>query len=473
MTELLVSSSVLITVLAVLRSLFRRRIPPGLQYALWLLVLLRLALPFALFSSPLSASGAMTQIADYAVPAAEAAARTVEKADLPRILTRIWLIGTAVMGLWFSAVNYRLGRSLRRSRQPLARRSPLPVYVCPDLSSPCLYGLFRPAVYLTERAAEDPRKSCVAIAHELTHWRHRDHLWAAVRVICLAVYWFDPLVWLAAHLSRQDGELFCDAATLRVLGEERRFEYGRTLLDLSLSPSRPSALLCSASTLSGGGRRLRERIARIARKPKLSLFLTAIALILVLGAAISAFSGATARAGETRRPVSPLFVTAAPLPTEAAASTPAATSPADLTPKPIAVTPEPVAVTPEPVIVTPEPVAVTPEPIVVTPEPVIVTPEPVIVTPEPVVVTPEPVIITPEPVIVTPEPVIITPEPIVDLPQPTLPDAGPDGEGPVVVRDMRGVYEFSTPDPALPTMPSTVPDSPPPDAIIVDIPDGE
>ena len=66
-----------------------------------------------------------------------------------------------------------------------------------------------------------------ALAHELTHYRHLDHIWSLVRLVCLALWWFHPLVWAAAWLSRRDGELACDEGVLERLGSEHRLPYGR------------------------------------------------------------------------------------------------------------------------------------------------------------------------------------------------------------------------------------------------------
>ena len=71
------------------------------------------------------------------------------------------------------------------------------------------------------------------LAHELTHYRHRDYLWALIHIICLSIYWFHPLVWAAAVLSRRDSELACDEGTLRKLGHENRAEYGRMIIEMS------------------------------------------------------------------------------------------------------------------------------------------------------------------------------------------------------------------------------------------------
>ena len=76
-----------------------------------------------------------------------------------------------------------------------------------------------------------------------------DNGWALVRALCLVVWWFDPLVWLAAALSRRDGELACDEAVLKTLGPACRFDYGHTLLALSTASGR-AALVPGATAMS-------------------------------------------------------------------------------------------------------------------------------------------------------------------------------------------------------------------------------
>ena len=178
-------------------------------------------------------------------------------------LTVLWLAGAAAMALWFTFANLRFARFLRRNRKPLVLPDcPLPVYEVEGLPSPCLAGLFRPAVYLTPAVAGDPRRERHVLAHELTHARHLDPLWGLIRCLCLTIYWFDPLVWIAAHASRSDCELACDEGALRRLGEGERIPYGETLL--SLIPVGRSDPMLSATTMTAGKRQLRERVRRIA-----------------------------------------------------------------------------------------------------------------------------------------------------------------------------------------------------------------
>ena len=62
----------------------------------------------------------------------------------------------------------RLGRELRRGRRELDAEGTLPVYVSESVRTPCLFGLFHPAIYVTPPSAENET--------ELRHVRHGDGL---------------------------------------------------------------------------------------------------------------------------------------------------------------------------------------------------------------------------------------------------------------------------------------------------------
>ena len=252
MMEWIVSSSLLILVVLLLRAVLGKRISAGLRYGLWAVVLARLLVPVSLFSLAIMAlpavepPEALRQESIYVLPvesrpAEESAVRFEEDGriedpnafgytrleDEGRTVTRyaekisplellgwIWAAGAAVIASILIAANVRFAFRLRRVRRPLKDTgAPVPVYVAPALPSPCLSGLFRPAVYVTEEAAADPAALRHVLAHELTHYRHLDHLWSVLRGAALAVHWWNPLVWLAVVCSRRDGELACDESS--------------------------------------------------------------------------------------------------------------------------------------------------------------------------------------------------------------------------------------------------------------------
>ncbi|MCC8357426.1 MAG: M56 family metallopeptidase [Oscillospiraceae bacterium] len=312
MLETLISSSVLIVVLALLRLALRGRIRPGLQYALWLAVLVRLLVPVSWFESPVGVASVTSEAVAQAevvasLPVGSGETQTVREItetdtvvsetentalSLGQLFKIVWVVGSVGMGLWLLWVNGRLARQLRRSRRPYSRFGGTQVYVAEGIPSPCLYGLIFPAIYLTEQAAADPARAKTVILHEQTHRHHLDHIWTALRVLCLVVYWFDPFVWLAAALSRRDCELFCDAATVKTMGEEHRYDYGRTLLDMTAVDPSPRGLLSAATTMTGSRKAISERIRRIAERPKASAALGALALCIAALAVGCTFSGA-------------------------------------------------------------------------------------------------------------------------------------------------------------------------------------
>lgn len=337
MKEILLTSSVLILALLALRRLFRRTISRRMQYVLWALVLVRLLVPLnvgTLAHNVLSAAEPVqaavekrletpilytqdgterrpAQLADGNAPQGESQSPPADAAQsapadeyslvtptyravaLSEALTYVWYAGMLIVGAWFLFTNLRFARALRKARTPYSVEGcRYPVYLVPALPSPCLFGVLRPAIYLNNAATASPETLRFVLAHEQTHARHLDPLWSLLRGLCLTVYWFDPLVWLAAVLSREDGELACDEGTLRTLGADERTAYGKALLSLVPVCAKPQNPLLGATTMTGGKRSLKERVTRIAenRQAKAVAVFAAVALA-ALVCAVS-FTGA-------------------------------------------------------------------------------------------------------------------------------------------------------------------------------------
>lgn len=328
MIEWVVSSCILILAVIALRYLLRGRISLRLQYALWLLVLARLLLPVSFGSTDISVMSVVERapvvqavesvrevdtiwqahdgsvegypagplMPDTPVTVAPSVtndqfSRMESALTLRKLLLPVWRCGAAATLLVFLAANVRFARRLRRCRRPLAvEGAALPVYVAEERAAPCLFGLFRPAVYVTQATADDPVLLRHAVAHETTHFRHGDHVWALLRAVCLALHWWNPLVWWAAKLSRQDGELACDEATIRALGETECAAYGRTLIRMACG--RGISPLLTATAMDGGKTSLHERIVLLAKKPRTAA-LAAIALVLAAALCVGCtFTGA-------------------------------------------------------------------------------------------------------------------------------------------------------------------------------------
>ncbi|MBQ7500170.1 MAG: hypothetical protein IJT91_04685, partial [Clostridia bacterium] len=100
----------------------------------------------------------------------------------------------------------------------------------------------------------------------------------------------NPLVWVAAVLSRRDADLFADDGAIKALGEDEREDYGKTLVDLTVAASR-APILNGATMMAGGKRAIFERVKRIAKRPKVSVAAILAVVILTSAALVFAFTG--------------------------------------------------------------------------------------------------------------------------------------------------------------------------------------
>ena len=209
------------------------------------------------------------------------------------ILFCIWGAGVAVVAGIVMSVNrnYRRRIYCSRTRCRSKVRSRLPVYITSEVLTPCMFGFLHPAVYLTPGIEKDDKTLKYVLYHENTHYRHRDNLWVLVRAVCVCLHWYNPLVWLAAELSRQDCELACDEKTLKLLHEEERIDYGRTLLDFSVqSDALPGGLQLSTA-VAGGKKQLKERLLMIVSRPRRPFGALAMTMALVMLVSAFTFTG--------------------------------------------------------------------------------------------------------------------------------------------------------------------------------------
>lgn len=329
MTEWIITSSATILIMLLLRAVFRKRISARLQYTLWSLVLLRLLIPFSLSSTPISimnfvvpaeqaavsvpestpstvesseAADTSRPVSNYqpplpqhnnesstpnaatphvAIPSADTTRETAAKTEFPSIsmiLRGIWLAGSIAMLVWLTLVHVIFYRRLRHHRiRQTEIDCLLPVYRCTAIVSPCLFGC---SIYITPQALDTPERLQHVLTHGLCHWEQKDFLWAMLRGACLILWWWNPLVWIAAVLSRRDCEAACDERVVRKLGEAQRLAYGTTLVDMIAVQTAPTSLLCSATTMTS--RDMHDRLKLLVQRRK--VWLPAVVAVMLLAA---------------------------------------------------------------------------------------------------------------------------------------------------------------------------------------------
>jgi TonB family protein len=247
------------------------------RYWLWWAASLKFFVPFSLLAAlggALRDAGApRIELADWpstlgvlAEPMPEAAGW----APLRTALLVIWAGGFAcVVGAWI--VRAFKVRALLRASAPYAGALPrgagrLEARMSSALLEPALVGIVRPVLLLPQGITEHLTRTQLdaVLEHELTHWRRRDNLTAAMHMVVEAVFWFHPLVWWIGARLVEERERACDEAVVRA-GHD-----GRTYAEAILNVCEryvASALKCAAG-ISGAD--LKRRVVEIARNRVMS-----------------------------------------------------------------------------------------------------------------------------------------------------------------------------------------------------------
>ena len=249
--NLSISASWLVLAVLVLR-LISKRSPKWVNVLLWGIVALRLVLPFSI-ESALSLIPSAETVSPAAVqfdpaPTITSGVSVIDNAVNPSLSEHfaavptasvnplyvwaylagwVWLIGLGAM-LLYALVSYlRLRRRVSVS---------LPVqdhiYLCDAISSPFILGVVKPHIYLPSGLDEVQRQN--VLAHEQAHLARRDHWWKPLGFALLAVYWFNPVLWLAYTLLCRDIELACDERVIRTMDESAVKTYSTVLLACSM-----------------------------------------------------------------------------------------------------------------------------------------------------------------------------------------------------------------------------------------------
>ena len=210
-------------------------------------------------------------------------------AQLIRIAPTIWLCGSIVAGLWFIGINIRFYRMLMRNRKQVAGSKKPPIYQVKGLSSPCLFGVIHPAIYLKEETSLQDEQLLMILQHERCHYQHKDHIWSVMRSLCIVVWWWNPLVWAAAVASKRDCEMACDEGTLETIGWENKFLYAKTLVDAV--SDRKNFGMTVASTMVSGKSDTERRLRMMLSKKKTKMASVVLAAGLMVNAAALCFGG--------------------------------------------------------------------------------------------------------------------------------------------------------------------------------------
>ncbi|MCM1179504.1 MAG: M56 family metallopeptidase [Clostridium sp.] len=237
-----VEATAFIALLLIVRRCFGGKMHPLVMKYLWGAAVLRIVLPIR-FLVP-------WQMDYKAFPA------------LPAWAVFVWMVGMLATGLFLFVRNLCFWRNLRSNREIYGRKQGMRVYFVDKRIGSCLAGVWNPDIYIS-RLAEGSDEWCGWIVkHEISHYEALDHWFGMLRMLALAIQWFNPLVWYGAILSIEDLEIACDYRVTGKADQAEQVEYGECLV--AMAAGRPVGILnniTAGTSLSRGS--LKRRISRL------------------------------------------------------------------------------------------------------------------------------------------------------------------------------------------------------------------
>lgn len=267
--------------LLVVKAMFRDKLPPKWQFAIWGVPGLSLIVPagiggrYVLFNWPLVVETLKSVLAGeytftkvlFPFPAPELSVpRTVSQ-----WLFLIYGLGVAAHLAKYAVSYLRLRFVLRKGMEPnpdqmnrirkIAEGQNVSlgsVVVVPNLPSAFVCGVFHPILALPADSELDDK----VLLHELLHLKFRDTVWSIVICLLRCIHWCNPLLIYCADEAGNDLEARCDQRVLELLEGEERRDYGRILLSMA---NDRFAKTPGATCVNNGGSNIRKRIEAIAR----------------------------------------------------------------------------------------------------------------------------------------------------------------------------------------------------------------
>jgi len=203
---------------------------------------------------------------------------TAEPVDLMQVAVTVasyvWIAGVVLM-LCYMAFSYLRVRLRVREAVPTEKG----VWICDGVDTPFILGIVRPRIYLPSDLEEGDRK--FVLAHERAHLRRWDHAWKPLGFLLLAVYWFQPLLWVAYVLLCRDIEFACDEKVLAEMGQDARRAYSNALVKCSVLRKQ-----ISACPVAFGETNVVSRVKRVMHYKKPGFWIVLIAVIAVIVTAV-------------------------------------------------------------------------------------------------------------------------------------------------------------------------------------------
>lgn len=337
--QMSLAGTVTAAVLLIAKSAAGKRLPARWHYAVWFLLLIKLAVPVTI-GSPISlfnlfrpASNVYTSgesnnvhgcdLADMVAPVTDEpaadeatngslqvnpggkAAPVKQAGGWVHLGAYIWVTGAGLMlaGIIFS--YWRIYRLIERNKTAapdyltgIARSCSVEMGTKADvrwvdrLELPFVIGVFNPLIVMPLWVAVslDEKGLKSVFRHELMHIKIKDHLIRLLLLVLQSLHWFNPVLWLAFAWTMRDCEAACDEAVLQGGSDRTRQEYASVLVAMAQSRSGQSGI---NPVLAFGESNLKKRVTDVLKNRIYSPAAVSVSVVLLLALAIIMLTGPT------------------------------------------------------------------------------------------------------------------------------------------------------------------------------------
>ena len=292
-----ISAGWIVLAVLLLRLLFKKA-PKWISVLLWSIVGVRLICPFTFESALSLIPSAQTINPEVALnsPNIDSGVPVIDNIVNPVISTAtisfqpekdlnifqfimpclavLWFIGIAALLIYTLVSFIRLKKKINTA--VLLSDN---IFQSENVVSPFVLGLVKPKIYLPFNISSQDMSH--VIAHEQAHIRRKDHLWKPLGFLLLAIYWFNPLMWVGYILLCRDIELACDEKVIKKLSTEQKADYSQALLNSSINRR-----TIAACPLAFGEVGVKSRVKSVLSYKKPAFWLIIISIIICAFAAV-------------------------------------------------------------------------------------------------------------------------------------------------------------------------------------------
>jgi beta-lactamase regulating signal transducer with metallopeptidase domain len=152
------------------------------------------------------------------------------------------------------------------------------------VNTPMLIGCLKPCILIPDIYFNEKQLRNILL-HELTHLRRYDIVIKWLTMITASVHWFNPLLYIVKKEINHACELSCDEAVIKNLTAAERQCYGDTLIAVVSDQSYPVGVL--QATMCEEKRTLKERLLAIMQHSRKSRSVKVLSVVLVITIIIS------------------------------------------------------------------------------------------------------------------------------------------------------------------------------------------